>query len=99
MSARAFDPDVPLKPAEARRLLTEILSAGQLNFSRHAREEMAKDKMVEQDAINVLRAGSLDPAEMERGSWRYRVHTLRFFVVVTFVEATAAIIVTAWRKR
>lgn len=60
---------------------------------------MAKDKMVEQDAINVLRAGSLDPAEMERGSWRYRVHTLRFCVVVTFDEATAAIIVTAWRKR
>lgn len=99
MAAKGFDPDVPLKPAEARRLIAGILSGGRLIFSRHAREEMASDRMVEQDAINVLRAGSVDPAEMERGSWRYRVHTLRFCVVVTFDEATAAVVVTAWRKK
>lgn len=99
MAVKGFEPDVPLKPAEARQLITEILSSGQLMFSRHAREEMANDRMVEQDAINVLRAGSVDPAEMERGSWRYRVHTLRFCVVVTFDDATKAVVVTAWRKK
>lgn len=99
MPAKGFDPDVPLKPADARKLIAVVLTSGQLVFSRHARDEMAKDKMVEQDAINVLRAGSVDPAEMERGTWRYRVHTQRFCVVVTFDSATDAVVVTAWRKK
>lgn len=97
--AEGFDPDVPQKPADARRFISGIVTSGQLIFSRHAREEMAKDGMVEQDVINVLRAGAVDPAEMEKGSWRYRVHTSRFCVVVAFDAATAAVVVTAWRKR
>ena len=94
-----FDHDKPLRPADARKLIGRILVDGKLFFSHHAQDEMAKDKMVEQDAINVLRAGSVDPAEIERGTWRYSVHTPRFCVVVTFDSETFAIVVTAWRKR
>jgi hypothetical protein len=68
-------------------------------FPTLARRELAKDQMIEQDAINVLRAGRFDPAEWENGDWRYRVHTQRFCVVVAFDSETLAVVVTAWRKR
>jgi hypothetical protein len=95
----AFNPDTPLREVEARQLLTKILVDGSVIFSRHALEEMRKDQMVEQDVINVLRAGSFDPAEWEHGGWRYRIHTQRFCVVTAFDSETLAVVVTAWRKR
>lgn len=94
-----FNPDEPLREIEARQLLHQILVEGRVIFSRHALIEMANDHMIEQDAINVLRAGVVDPAEWENGDWRYRVHTPRFCVVVAFDSETLAIVVTAWRKR
>ncbi len=103
-----FTPDEPLREVEARQLLTRILVDGRVVFSRHALDEMAetkwsrpngRDQMVEQDVINVLRAGRFDPAEWENGDWRYRIHTQRFCVVTTFDSETLAIVVTAWRKR
>jgi hypothetical protein len=94
-----FNPDVPLREVEARQLLNHILMEGQVVFSRHALHEMAKDHMIEQDTIHVLRAGRFDPAEWENGDWRYRIHTQRFCVVAAFDSETLAIVVTAWRKR
>ena len=94
-----FNPDEPLREVDARQLLTRILVDGRVVFSRHALDEMANDQMVEQDVINVLRAGRFDPAEWENGDWRYRIHTQRFCVVATFDSETLAIVVTAWRKR
>lgn len=94
-----FNPDLPLREVEARQLLTRILAEGSIVFSRHALDEMANDQMVEQDAINVLRAGRFDPAEWENGDWRYRIHTQRFCVVAAFDSETLAVVVTAWRKR
>ncbi len=94
-----FDPDQPLREVAARKLLSKILVDGTVIFSNHALDELANDEMSEQDAINVLRAGRFDPAEFEKGSWRYRVHTQRFCVVTSFDSETLVVVVTAWRKR
>jgi hypothetical protein len=88
-----------LREVEARQLLNRILADGQVVFSRHALDEMSNDQMVEQDVIDVLRAGRFDPAEWENGNWRYRIHTQRFCVVAAFDSETLVIVVTAWRKR
>lgn len=89
----------PLKPDRARRLIREILDSGQTTFSRHAEEELAADGLSTQDAVNVLRAGTVDPAEFEKGCWRYRVRTPRMVVVVAFRSATEIRVVTAWREK
>jgi hypothetical protein len=94
-----FDPDQPLREVAARKLLSRILVDGTVVFSAHALEELENDDMSEQDAFNVLRAGQLDPAEFEKGSWRYRVHTQRFCVVTCFDSETLVVVITAWRKR
>lgn len=43
---------------------------------------MAKDDLTTVDCTNVLRGGIVEPGEWEKGSWRYRVHAQRMWVVV-----------------
>jgi hypothetical protein len=47
----------------------------------------------------VLRAGVVDPAEFENGSWRYRVRTQMIVVVTAFRSETEIRVVTAWRMK
>ena len=88
-----------LDAATARKLLREILAIGTLFYSNHAKREMAKDQLTTADIANVLRAGVVEPSELERGSWRHRVKTNRICVVVVIVSETEAVVVTAWRIR
>ncbi|HEV8702098.1 MAG TPA: DUF4258 domain-containing protein [Candidatus Polarisedimenticolia bacterium] len=89
----------PLSPPDARRLILEILTGGEVVSSRHAADEMAKDDLTMVDCVNALRAGFVEPAEMERGTWRYRVNARRISVVVAFRSETSLVVVTAWRSR
>ena len=95
----SFKDREPLSPPDARRLIHEILSTGEVVSSGHAAEEMAKDDLTLVDCISVLRSGVVEPAELERGTWRYRVHARRVRVVVTFRSETRLAVVTAWRSR
>jgi hypothetical protein len=87
----------PLDPTRARQLIRNIIAAGEVRFSGHALEEMAKDNLTTVDCTNVLRAGVVEPPEFERETWRYRVRTNRIYVVVTFRSETQLVVVTAWR--
>ena len=86
----------PLRPAEARVLLRTILATGEVIFTNHALDEMAQDGISQAEAIGVLRSGVVEPAEFERGSWRYRVRARRTYVA-SFRSEAAAVVVTAWR--
>ena len=89
----------PLNPVEARRLIQHILSQGEVTFSTHALDELAKDRLDIVDCRNTLRGGRVEPAELEHGSWRYRVFAPRMAVVVAFRSEQKLIVVTAWRMR
>lgn len=88
---------------EARKLVAKIARDGSVVPSKHALLEMAADplgKFGMTDVYNVLRLGRLmEPCELVNGSWRYRLHTDRFCVVVAFRSETALVIVTTWRKK
>lgn len=89
----------PLSPLDAKRLIREILAGGEVVSSRHASVEMEKDDLTMVDCVNVLRGGIVEPAEWENGTWRYRAHTQRIWVVVAFRSAKRLAIVTAWRLK
>jgi hypothetical protein len=89
----------PLRPDAARRQLRAILASGEVVFSGHALTELANDGIMEADVIRVLRAGVVEPAELERGSWRYRVHARDVYAVVSFRAELTAVVVTAWRVK
>jgi hypothetical protein len=90
----------PLAPKDAKDLIQQIIAEHSVIFTKHARSEMEKDDLADIDVKNVLRAGlMLGPAEMERGTWRYRVGTPRIVVVIAFQSETELRIVTAWRTK
>ena len=67
-------------------------------MSSHDFDEMARDLMTTVDVTNVLRGGVVEPPELERGTWRYRVRTNLMCVVVAFRSERHLVVVTAWRK-
>ncbi len=100
MALEDIDISNQLPVAQARKLLSSVLVHGIVLFSAHAKREMENDDMMEQDVINVLRAGRIyEPGELVRGSWRYRCHTRLFCVVVAFSSVTQSAVVTVWRKK
>ncbi len=93
------DVQEPLKPDDARNLIRQILKSGVVAPSGHGIEEMAKDNLTMVDCTNVLRGGAVDPPDFEKGTWRYRVRTMRICVVVAFRSDSKLLIVTAWREK
>lgn len=103
---------MPLKATGARTYIRRLLEEGVFVVSDHARREMGKDDLGNQDAMNILRAGVVREPEWENGSWRYRVDTPRMCFVVTFdpdpevlpdegddLSEVELVVVTAWRIR
>ncbi len=89
----------PLRPNEAKKLISSILKDGFVSYSQpHAMERLEKHGMSTTDCINILRSGTVEEAEHEYGEWRYRVHTGKMTVIVRFEVETELMIVTAWRK-
>ena len=92
----------PLSPTVAKALIRQILENGDVVYTRHALEEMAKDPLgaiSKIDVVNVLRGGVVGAAEMRIGTYRYPVSTRRFCVVVAFRASTVVVIVTSWREK
>jgi hypothetical protein len=92
-------PDEPLSPPRARAVLRSVLETGRVTFSSHALEEMTQDNIAQAEAIAVIRGGVIEPAEFERGSWRYRIRAADTYVVVTFRSEIWSVVVTAWRVK
>lgn len=88
----------PLTPEAARKLAREILANGAVVFWQHALDELAKDKLKTTDALNVIRAGMCEPAEYEKGEWRYRFRTRLMAVVIGFDSKAELHVVTGWRN-
>jgi len=60
---------------------------------------MAKDGITQFEALGVLRSGVVEPGELVRSTWRYRVRVRQAVVVAAFRSECSAAVVTAWRLR
>lgn len=89
----------PLTPTEAKKRIRVILDTGTVDLTTHAREELQKDNLGAGDALNVLRAGIVEPAELVGTVWRYRVRTARMYVVVQFRSDVQLLVITGWRLK
>ena len=87
----------PLSPTKAKALIRSVLSSGEVRFSGHAEQEIARDCLSAVDCVNVLRGGIVEQPELERGTWRYRVVTQWIAVVVVFRSESVLVVITAWR--
>lgn len=88
----------PLPADEAKRLIVKAIDSDRVDFKQvHAREEMTNDDLSIRDVLRVLRGGVVEPGELLRNTWRYRVRTSLAYVVVTFRAEDNVVVVTAWR--
>ncbi|MCL2779187.1 MAG: hypothetical protein FWD73_14405 [Polyangiaceae bacterium] len=103
---------MPIPAPEAKKLIRRLLKEGTFVVCQHGRDEMNKDGLNDVDALNVLRAGTVQEAEWENGGWRHQVCTQRMTFVVAFdpdpaskvaddvnCDETELIVVTAWRAK
>jgi hypothetical protein len=89
-----------MAPSKVKALIIAILNGdGNLTVSQHALKEMRDDAISMVELEGTLRGGVVEPGELERGSWRYRVRRRLVYVVITFHAEDNAIIVTAWRRK
>ena len=100
MSREADDPcRDALEPREAHRLIRQAIGSGSTVISPHFVKRLTDRGLDMQDCINVLTSGTVDPPELEKGSWRYRVRTQHIEVIVTFRSATEIVLVSAWGRQ
>jgi hypothetical protein len=90
-----------LPAQQAHRLARTILRTGSTVFTRHAREQMENDDLLETDVVNTISGGLItEPAELgHQGDWCYRIRTQRIAVVFMFRSLEELVVVTAWRER
>jgi hypothetical protein len=90
----------PFDNAKVKALLLRCLDAdGSVFFTPHALREMAKDNITQPQAIGVLRGGRVDGCDLIEGTWRYRLHIAKVFIVSAFDSETRTVVVTGWRKK
>lgn len=89
----------PLTPPEAKRIILRALAAGNVRFTTHALDEMAKDEITQHEALAILRSGVVEPAELVKMTWRHRVRTRDAVVIAAFRSESSTVVVTAWKNR
>ena len=90
---------------QARKQIAIIMleHPSKVHFTRHALEEMGFDKVTTVDVLNILKSSSskiYDQGELEKGSYRYRLETNNYIIVIAFQpDGKTLVVVTAWDKR
>ena len=90
----------PFQAHEAKRRIRQILHEGFVDWELpHFRDELRKDRLDMVDAVNCLRAGIVEEAEMDSGEWRYRIRTQKICLLVQFEAEDELLVITIWRLR
>lgn len=89
----------PLTAKQARDLAGSIVrsESGEVRFSGHALKRMKERRVSEADIRNVLRFGTAFEDGCENGTWRYRMETRKFRIVIAFRSVQSLVIVTVVR--
>src|SRR5262245_10031651 len=82
---------------EAKALARKILESGETRFWDHAQERQEERALDRMDCINVIRAGRVVQAQLQRGRVRYVFETNSMGVVVEFPSDTEMDVVTNYR--
>jgi len=89
---------------EAKRLALLLLDSGAIWLSGHALAEMAKDRLIEADAVNTIRHGVAHQAMMQAdGTYSYKLTRRDVAVALSFrfggTTPVTLVVRTAWRMR
>lgn len=92
--------DEPYVGRELRRRINLVLNRGTVAIWNHCEREQQNDKITDFEVTRVLQFGMCtEPAEYEKGKWRYRLHKDGVCVVIQFESSDRLSQVTCWRKK
>ena len=80
----------------AKRLIRDCIARGRVSWTNHAHQRCSKWGLTTGDCVNALKSGTVDPAELENGTWRYRVRAGKITVVIAFRDVRTLTVITAW---
>jgi hypothetical protein len=86
----------PLKEADAKKLAKEIVMDGTVYYTPYFLDRMKERGITEAQVHRALRGGWCDPAEWEKGEWRYRIQNTQIYVVIRFDSETELTCITTW---
>lgn len=86
----------PFGENAAKQLIRKCLSSGRVNWTSHATQRCLDRGLTTVDCVNALKSGTVDPAEWENGTWRYRVRAGRITVVIAFRDVRTLTVITVW---
>jgi hypothetical protein len=89
-------PNEPFGENTAKRLIRDCIACGHVNWSDHATKRCLERGLTTGDCVNALKAGTVDPAELENGTWRYPVRAGRITVVIAFRDVRTLTVITVW---
>lgn len=81
----------------AKRLIKDCIAHGTVRLTDHALQRCSARGLTAGDCVNALKSGTVDPAEWENGTWRYRVRAGPITVVIAFRDVRALTVITAWK--
>ena len=73
------------------------MNDGTVRWTDHATKRRLERRLTMGDCVNALKSGTVDPAEWENGTWRYRVRAGEITVVIAFRDVRALTVITAWK--
>ena len=86
----------PFGENAAKQLIKNCIACGQVSWTHHAFRRCSERGLTTGDCVNALKAGTVDPAELENGTWRYRVRAGPITVVIAFRNVRALTVITVW---
>lgn len=89
--------DKPLRPPQAKKLISKILDQGTVWYSKHAKERMLNRRLCSVDRENVLRGGIVEEPEFEE-AWRYKVRTPRYELIIVFESEDDLRVISLWQR-
>lgn len=86
----------PFGEDTAERLIRGCITRGSVRWTDHVLERCSERGLTTVDCVNALKSGTVDPAEWENGTWRYRVRAGKITVVIAFRDPRTLTVITAW---
>jgi Domain of unknown function (DUF4258) len=95
----------PLSKDRAKAKLNLCLEEGVVLYSRHFREELARDDLTRGDVLTVCRSGMIVMAaekDIKTGDWKYRIEGMtadrRQIAVVFTFQSELAVLITVFAR-
>jgi hypothetical protein len=95
-----------LSKGQAKAQLNQCIDDGVVHYTRHFREELAKDNLTTEDILSICKSGAIIMApekDIKTGDWKYRIEGItvdgdRVALVFVLKPELKAVFITVFKR-